>query len=398
MNFFRKKISYLIFTFSLVGFFCVSLGEVQAADRYWVGQAGGVNSTTTNWSLISGGWGGATLPSVFDNVIFDSFGSSASFNANMIVGDLLLDSSYSGIVSIDAGVTLTIGSVEIPLSLITVGFSGQQTATTTMPVTELNLGGAFTMQAQGNATSTAFKIKQIGSLATSSLSNIAVYYLAQTTCSSTKPTGAILFGTTTLPFSTNNVATTTGVLPLLDGVQNCLYFVYDLTGTYGTSTLGRTIDFEITNPSTDVTLASGTVSPTEKVNIPGRTMIMDPNTIPPEPDPNPDPNVVVNSCSSEVTSFLSLNMSDPTKNPTVFYLQDCAVWKMEGGGTPIRLTNINLKVYSLTFTNLTGANSAGTVRIAMTMSNVDQAANDSLLNVVKTFTTTATVKAWPGSQ
>ena len=398
MNFSKKKLTYIIFTFSLIGFFAVFVSGVEAANKYWVGPLGGVNSTTTNWSLTSGGFGGATLPDIFDSVIFNGFGSSTSFNANMSVGDLLLDSTYSGIMTIENGVTLTIGTESVPPPIVTVGKSGSQVSTTTTPGVGLNLGGAFTMQAQGNATSTAFKIKQVGSLATSSITNMVVYYKAESSCSATRPVDAILFGTTTMPFDALGVATTTGSLPLLDGVQNCLYINYDLPDTFSTSTLGRTIDLEITNPSLDVTLVLGSVETTEKVNIAGRTMIIDLYTTPPEPDPNPGPDVSVNSCVDAVSSLLSLKMIDPAKDPTVFYLQNCAVWKMEAGGTPIRLTNPNLKVYSLTFTDLTGANSAGTVRMSMTMSNVDQAVTDSILNVARTFTTTATVKTWGGGE
>ncbi len=398
MSFFTKKLYYLIFTFTLIGFFCFLGGEAQAANKYWVGPLNGVNSTTTNWSLTSGGFGGATLPDIFDNMIFNGFGSSTSFNANMTAGDLFLDSTYSGIVTIENGVTLTLGVEIIPPPIVTVSKSGSQIVSTITPVTGLNLGGAFTMQSQGNATTTAFKIKQIGSLATSSITNLVVYYKAEGTCSATRPADATLFGTTTLPFNADNVATTNGTLVLSDGVQNCLYISYDLPGAFSTSTLGRTIDLEITNPSTDVTLALGSVETIEKVNVPGRTMIIDEYTTPPEPDPNPAPDVPVNSCVDAVSSLISLKMSDPAKDPTVFYLQNCAVWKMEGGGTPIRLTNPNLKVYSLTFTDLTAANSAGTVRMSLTMANVDEAASDSLLNVSRTFTTTATVKTWGGGE
>ena len=90
-------------------------------------------------------------------------------------------------------------------------------------------------------------------------------------------------------------------------------------------------------------------------------------------------------------------MDDPVKNPTVFYLENCAVWKIVGGGAPIRMTNPNLQVLSLTFTNLTGANNGGSVRINMTMSNVNASSSPSYINTSKTYTTTATVKSWGGN-
>jgi len=46
------------------------------ADRYWVGGTGTWDTTsTTNWSITSGGGGGASVPTVADNVIFDQAGT-----------------------------------------------------------------------------------------------------------------------------------------------------------------------------------------------------------------------------------------------------------------------------------------------------------------------------------
>ena len=50
------------------------------ANRYWVGNNGTWNaSSTTNWSSSSGGAGGASVPTTSDDVIFDanSFSSDA---------------------------------------------------------------------------------------------------------------------------------------------------------------------------------------------------------------------------------------------------------------------------------------------------------------------------------
>lgn len=110
----------------------------------------------------------------------------------------------------------------------------------------------------------------------------------------------------------------------------------------------------------------------------------------------PNISLATNSCLDNITSFLSLKVIDSAKNPTVFYLQNCSVWKKEGSGTPRRLTNPNIKVHALTFTDLTGPNSTGVVRISITMSNVDAGVEPSFINVVRTYTTTASVKAWSG--
>jgi hypothetical protein len=50
------------------------------ADRYWVGGSGNWDaSSTTNWSASSGGLGGASAPTLIDNVIFDA-GSNTGTN------------------------------------------------------------------------------------------------------------------------------------------------------------------------------------------------------------------------------------------------------------------------------------------------------------------------------
>ncbi len=263
---------------------------------------------------------------------------------------------------------------------VTVGRTGRQNATTTIPITDQDLGGAFTFQATGSsgAVIDSIRIKQKGSLATSTIDNIRMYYKAEETCSTTTPVDAVLFGVADV-FDDNNIATTTAttteIFTLGVDELNCLYIVYDLIGEYSTSTLGRSIDFEITNPSIDVISSNSTIETINSQNISKRTII----TIP------------------GINSLLSLKMKVINKDPTVYYLLDNAVWKMEGGGTPVRLTNPNLKVHSLTFDDLTGANSGGTIRMKITMSNVLQDAVSSFLNVVRTYTTSASVKAWLGS-
>jgi hypothetical protein len=159
---------------------------------------------------------------------------------------------------------------------------------------------------------------------------------------------------------------------------------------YSTTTLGRSIDFEITNPSTDIHIVSGgDISTTNKINISGRTIVVGDGTDPATPD--------IDGCTTDITSLLSLNVQGEGKNPTIFYLKDCAVWKQEGGEEAFRLTNSNLKVHSLTFTELTGENSAGTVRIEMEISNVGISTDPNFMSVTRTYSTTATVKAWSGN-
>ena len=50
------------------------------ANRYWVGGGGTWDASTTNWSATSGGAGGASVPTSFDNVIFNSASSASSYS------------------------------------------------------------------------------------------------------------------------------------------------------------------------------------------------------------------------------------------------------------------------------------------------------------------------------
>ena len=62
------------------------IGNVFAADRYWVGGSGYWTTTnTTNWSASSGGPGGQSVPTSSDNVYFDlnSSPNHASYFVNI---------------------------------------------------------------------------------------------------------------------------------------------------------------------------------------------------------------------------------------------------------------------------------------------------------------------------
>jgi len=273
-------------------------------------------------------------------------------------------------------VDLNYSPVSSVIPILSIGKSGHQISTTTIPVTNMDLGGAYTfIKADGSSDITGIVLTQKGSLPATDITNVKLWTEATTTCSATKPlSGTTQFGTGSVTF-TDNIATTTGTLTV-DSNNVCLYVTYNIDTASSELTLGKSIDLEISNPTTDVTISTGTISPTTKVNIPHSTIITDPTL---------------------TNSVLSLKMDDPLKDPTVFYLKDSTVWKKEGEGNPIRLTNPNLKVHSLVFTDLTGANSGGTVKMDITISNVDIGDDPNFLSVTRTYGTTATVRAWRGN-
>ena len=58
---------YLLLVFTILSLFAYS-----QSDRYWVGSSGANWSATANWSLTSGGAGGASTPGTTQNAIFDA--------------------------------------------------------------------------------------------------------------------------------------------------------------------------------------------------------------------------------------------------------------------------------------------------------------------------------------
>ena len=371
-----------------------------AADRFWVGPLNGVINSVTNWSLISGGAGGASVPGLYDSVIFNSGANNATVNVDTAVNDFIIDSNYSGLVSIADGVILTVGSADGLSPLVTVGKSGRQIPTTTATSTDQDLGGAFTLSVVGAEVNvTAIKLKQIGSLATSSISNIRLSYKHEDICSAVKPAGTTDFGVAA-SFDGNGIATTTANTPLTlsPDIPVCLYIVYDLEADQGISVMGQTIDFEITNPSTDIVINTGAIGTTNKVNITGSTMIVVEDsvvqTIPTTSNP---------ACSdSKIYSLISIHVEDEAKNPTIFYLQNCQVWKKEGDSSTRHLTNKNLQVHSLIFTDMTPNNMRADygiriVRMEITMSNMDPGDGGVFLNITRTLKTSAGLMSWPGN-
>jgi hypothetical protein len=310
----------------------------------------------------------------------DSYNTSSDINAM----------SYTGLTSSGNNTGWTFSN-----PTLAVGKFGSQIATTTATSTDQDLGGAFTLTATGgNLTLTSLKLKHVGSFPDADIENIRLSYKNEATCSATKPAGTTAFGTIAT-LDENGQATTTGSISLTAGSTTCLYLVYDLSGTNDIVTLGRTVDFEITNPATDIVVAGGTVSTNSKVNINGRTMVMIPDL--PIPEPEPGEPAIDNCSNDQISSVLSIHTKDETKNPTVFYLQNCGVWKKEGAGNPRLLTNPNLQVQNLSYTDMTGANDSGTIRIEITTSNMDPSQEDVFLNVTKTLRTTVGVKAWGGN-
>jgi hypothetical protein len=114
------------------------------ADRYWVGGAGTWDaSSTTNWSTSSGGAGGASAPTVADNVIFDALSNATGYTVTVGTNAACLDLNaigpLTGNVTFSAGATARIdcrGSFTfLPSPTATVTWTGSAGALVTFSAT-----------------------------------------------------------------------------------------------------------------------------------------------------------------------------------------------------------------------------------------------------------------------
>ena len=139
------------------------------ADRYWVGGTGNWDaSDTSHWAIISGGAGGASVPSSVDNVIFDSLSNASAYTvtvsgiANCL--DLTINNPLTGAVTWAGSSALSIYGSLLIASGITRTYNGAITyrATTTgktltfnstvmsSPTTFDGIGGGWTLQDNWN--------------------------------------------------------------------------------------------------------------------------------------------------------------------------------------------------------------------------------------------------------
>jgi hypothetical protein len=89
-------------------------------DKYWVGGAGSwTTASTTNWSLLSGGIGGAPVPTASDNVFFDQAGTYtvtvtgalACLDFTVSLGVVTFTVSGSSTIAISGSLSLSSGTV-----------------------------------------------------------------------------------------------------------------------------------------------------------------------------------------------------------------------------------------------------------------------------------------------
>lgn len=152
---------------------------------------------------------------------------------------------------------------------VTVAATGTQTASMDANSVNQYIGGAFTfVRDNGSVNVTQIVVTETDAsfVAQTYLSNLDLYYETAATC--TFDGTETLFGTAT-SFNASEKATVTGTISVGTS-QVCVYAVVDVASGAPT---GDSFDIEITNPSTEVTVSLGTVSPSTAVAITGATSI-----------------------------------------------------------------------------------------------------------------------------
>jgi hypothetical protein len=136
-----KKLVY-----SLICSLFICLNTLYSANRYWISSGGTANfNNPSNWSITSGGTGGASAPGASDIAIFNGSGvGPCTINAASNVAGISILAGYTGTISFNSGITLTIGAS---------GFS-QASGTFTGNNGNITLNGSFSLSG-GTFTSTS---------------------------------------------------------------------------------------------------------------------------------------------------------------------------------------------------------------------------------------------------
>ncbi|MFA7628366.1 MAG: hypothetical protein WCY37_03085 [Candidatus Dojkabacteria bacterium] len=152
---------------------------------------------------------------------------------------------------------------------ITVGTTGTQKTTVNPSTSNFYIGGAFTFVRNADSASvTSITVAETGTIADANISGLILYYKQEATCSTSIPVDATQFNSTAGTF-TSGSSTVTGSMTVGTS-QVCMYVEADI-GSGAQS--NDTIEIQITNPSTDVTASTGTVSPATAVAISGTTTV-----------------------------------------------------------------------------------------------------------------------------
>lgn len=226
-------------------------------------------------------WGGSGLIDWFYNyayVAIDGFGGrldEVRFSSDVKTAGWI-QTSYNSNNSPSTFYTL---GAEDTGSDLQVSARNSQNSTLLIPtITPLHVGGTFVLTASTNVTVTEITITEQGTVdAQNSLDNIKLVYDLDTSapydCASEFYIGSeTQFGSTdTDGFSSaSGTSSFTGSLALSTTQTMCVYVLMDVLSS---ASQNQTIEIEITDPSTQVVLSSGSVTPGTAVALPGTTTL-----------------------------------------------------------------------------------------------------------------------------
>ncbi len=165
---------------------------------------------------------------------------------------------------------------------ITLSAIGTQTAVIDLNSDNTYIGGTFVLTNNFDTHNiTGITIAENGTVdAQNDLSNIKLFYDLDTSspynCASESYSGTdARFGATSTSFSAaNGTAVFTGTTTASTTAAMCVYVVMDFNPS---GTDGDTVEIQITNPATDITLNSGVAEPATAVLLPGTTTLNGPN-------------------------------------------------------------------------------------------------------------------------
>jgi len=241
------------------------------------------------WRITIGGNGSATLyvdienqsnPGTWTTIWNTTLQSSASswtaintdVSSNFGTGSyrIRLRAQLDGGAAAGAGIDVWFDNMNLDVTPpnITVGTTGTQKTTVNPSTSNFYIGGAFTFVRDSSSTSvTSITVSETGTISDANISGLILYYKQEATCSTSIPGDATQFNSTAGTF-TSGSSTVTGSMTVGTS-QVCMYVEADI----GAASVDDTIEIQITNPSTQVTAALGTVSPTSAVAISGTTTV-----------------------------------------------------------------------------------------------------------------------------
>lgn len=228
-------------------------------------------SLNGNSTVQCSGWTNADLANVTERTDNSSTQGLGGGHC-MATGDKALQGTY-GNTTVTMAATTYKGAISLALkpapSTITVGTTGTQTSSMLIPSTNQYVGGAFTFirnESTANVTSITVSETDATLSAQSYLANLDLYYETAGTC--TYDGTETLFGTDTA-FDASEDAVITGTMAVGTS-QVCVYAVLDVVSGAPNADF---FDLEITDPSTEVVVSAGVVSPATAVAISGSTQI-----------------------------------------------------------------------------------------------------------------------------